>query len=108
VKHSKVKDEPIKDLLGNVVSYLVEHVLDRYYGGDESTIPTVEYLSCPPPTLPSVLPLGIQRRVAVDHTTYLLSKDVPDAAAWLETLAGSQLNWLRAFLTSTTIVQGKS
>ena len=36
VKHSKVKDEPIKDLLGNITSLLTKKLLDRLCGGDES------------------------------------------------------------------------
>ena len=103
-----MKDEPIKDLLGNIVSYLVEHVLDQYYGGDESTIPVVEYLSITPPAAPQPLATSIRREVTGNQTTYTLDNDIPDATSWLETLAGPELNWLRALLTSRTIVQGKS
>lgn len=52
VKHSKVKDEPIKDLLGNINSALVQHLLESRYGGDESKVPTIDYLSATPATLP--------------------------------------------------------
>ena len=40
--------------------------------------------------------------------TYKIGSQVPDSAAWLEALAGSELTWLRAFLTSTTIIQGNA
>jgi len=107
VKHSKVKDEPIKDLLGNINSYLIQKLLEQFYTGDESRIPTVEYLSQKPVAPSSVVfPSGIQREVVDDEVTYRLGKDIPDASLWLETLAGLELNWLRALITLTTIVQG--
>jgi fatty acid synthase subunit alpha len=43
-KHSKIKDEPIKDLLGNINSSLVDKLVERIYGGDTSKIPTIELL----------------------------------------------------------------
>jgi hypothetical protein len=43
-KQSKIKDEPIKDLLGNINSSLVNNLLQRVYGGDASKIPTIDYL----------------------------------------------------------------
>ena len=93
VKHSKVKDKPIKDLLGNVNSYLIRKLLEQFYAGDESRIPTMEYLSQKPVAPLSVIfPSGIQCEVVDDEVTYRLGKDVPDALLWLETLAGLELN----------------
>ena len=40
--------------------------------------------------------------------TYKIGSPVPDPSQWLELLAGSSPNWLRALLTSSTIVQGSS
>jgi fatty acid synthase subunit alpha, fungi type len=79
VNHAKVKDEPIKDILGNITSALVDKLVGRVYGGDSSKIPTIDYVGAK-----------------------------PDAVPQLETLAGSQLTWSRALLTSPTIVQGTS
>jgi fatty acid synthase subunit alpha len=39
VKHSKVKDEPIKDLLGNINSTLVDKLVQHIYNGDVGKIP---------------------------------------------------------------------
>jgi fatty acid synthase subunit beta len=104
-----VKDEPIKSLLGNVVSYLVEHVLSRYYGGDRSAVPTVEYLSVIPPSISQTLATSnVRCEVADGRKSFVIGQDIPDASTWLETLAGPELNWLRALLTSRTIVQGNS
>jgi len=41
-KHSKIKDEPIKDLLGNINSSLVDKLVERVYGDDKSKIPTID------------------------------------------------------------------
>jgi enoyl reductase-like protein len=109
VKHSKVKDEPIKSLLGNVVSYLVEQVLNHYYAGDKSAIPTVEYLSVIPPSISQMPAIcSVRCEVGDGQKSFMIGDNIPDASTWLETLAGPELNWLRALLTSRTIVQGKS
>jgi hypothetical protein len=65
VKNLKVKDEPIKNLLGNINAYLIRRLLECWYGGDESKIPTVDYLS-PKPVASSqeVVSLGVEREVA--------------------------------------------
>lgn len=39
VKHSIIKDEPTKDMLGNVNLSFIVSVLMRSYGGDASTVP---------------------------------------------------------------------
>jgi fatty acid synthase subunit alpha, fungi type len=90
VKNLKVKDEPIKDLLGNINSYLIHQFLECQYWGDESKIPTVDYLS-PKPIASSqeVVSLGVEREVAEGVVSYSLGKDIPDASLWLEILAGS-------------------
>jgi fatty acid synthase subunit alpha, fungi type len=54
VRHSIKKDEPIKEVLDNVVSSLTAKVLERYYGGDESKIPAIDYLGVKPALVPSL------------------------------------------------------
>jgi len=47
----------------------------------------------------------------VEHdriVSYKLDQILPEMAPWLETIAGPNLNWLRALLTSVIIVQGSS
>ena len=105
-KHSKIKDEPIKDLLGNINSSLVNKLLERVYDGDTSKVPTIDYLGPQLEALPRLT--GMERIVARDSVTYTLGDNLPDVSPWLETLAGPDLNWLRALLTSVTIVQGTS
>lgn len=107
MKHSVVKDEPIKDLLGNINSSLVQRLLELRYDGDESKVPTADYLTVAPAPLPS-LPSSVLRTESEGEVTYKFGETLPEASQWLEILAGPQLNWLRAFVSSTTIVQGSS
>ncbi|KAL0953237.1 hypothetical protein HGRIS_004490 [Hohenbuehelia grisea] len=105
VKHSKVKDEPIKDLLGNINQGLIDRLLQSRYGGDASKVPTVDYLTAPPKAATEVEVPRTKRKDAIEFT---LNKQLPETDAWLETLAGREIGWLRALLTSTTIIQGTS
>ncbi|KAG8716660.1 3-oxoacyl-[acyl-carrier-protein] synthase [Ceratobasidium sp. 394] len=110
VKHAKVADEPIKDMLGNVESGLVAKFLEKYYGGDESKVPTIDYIGAPP----AVEPVGIVEKhgIQIEETksgaTLTLGQSLPSVSAWMELLAGPQVSWLRAALTSTNVVQGGS
>jgi len=101
-----VKDEPIKDMLGNVNSSLIASVLKRTYGGDASTIPTVEYLA-PQPSATEA-PAGVKVSVTDKEIVYQFGKSLPTNASWLTSLAGSELNWLQALIGSSSIVQGSS
>ena len=47
-KHSKVKDEPIKDILGNINSSLIDRLIQHVYNGDVSKVPTIDYLGPKP------------------------------------------------------------
>lgn len=110
VKHSTKKDEPIKEMLDNITSMLVQKLADRLYNGDLSRVPTVGYLS--PSSSPishnAFASLGVERAVKGNAITYVVGANLPDATTWLETLAGPGQTWWRALLTSTTIVQGMS
>jgi fatty acid synthase subunit alpha len=55
-----VKDKPVKDLLGNINKALIQHLLERKYGGDESAVPTIDYLAVQSKAVPKTLP-GISR-----------------------------------------------
>jgi fatty acid synthase subunit alpha len=54
VRDSISKDEPVKEILDNVVSGLMAKVLERYYGGDESKIRAIDYLGVKPAPVPSL------------------------------------------------------
>lgn len=106
VRHSIKKDEPIKEMLDNVVSGLVAKVLERYYGGDESKIPVIDYLGAKPA---SISPLsGVDVTRGDDEVKLCVSAAVPPTEDWLRFLAGSELNWWHASVTSAFVVQGTS
>ncbi|TFK75163.1 fatty acid synthase [Pluteus cervinus] len=107
VKGSVVKDQPIKELLGGINDSLIQRLLERRYGGDESTIPTIDYLSSTPTSVLAELEdVEITRKEG--RVIYEFDDPLPSTEAWLETLGGETLNWLRALVSSPTIVQGTS
>ena len=110
VKHPVVKDEPIKDLLGNITFLLAQKLLHRLYGGDESKVPTVDYLGAKAAALPGDIAstLGVQHTMLEQEIVYTIGSNIPDPSLWLETLAGPRLDWLRALLISPIIVQGSA
>ena len=91
-------------MFGNITKDLISKLLDRYYDGDASKVPIVDYLA-PAPAPPTTLvePMKVNGGLAFQVPT-----PVPDAGLWLENLAGPHLSWLRALLTSSTIVRGSS
>ncbi|SJL13791.1 uncharacterized protein ARMOST_17239 [Armillaria ostoyae] len=91
VKHSKVKDEPIKDLLGNINSSHIQ-------------LPVIDYLAPRPST--TVACPNVKISEASGRRVYEFGSSLPSPSVWFETLAGPQLSWLRALVTSPTIVQG--
>ncbi|KAF9467993.1 fatty acid synthase [Collybia nuda] len=105
-KGSIIKDEPVKELLGNINKSLIERLLKRKYHGDESTIPTIDYLATQPKLASSLI--SVERSESKGDVTYEVSDVLPDTSMWLDILGGDQLGWLRALLTSPTIVQGSS
>lgn len=101
-----MKDEPIKDIFDNIVSSLVEQLTERVYGGDSSKIPTIDYLGAQPTSTPVIS--GVERVASGSEVTYTIGDALPEPSAWLETLAGPELSWSRALITSPLIVQGSS
>lgn len=93
-------------MLGGVEDALVKKLLDRYYGGDESKVPRIDYLGASPakivPNLASSYNIGAT--FAKDQTVYRLGSSLPPTEEWLETLVGPEVTWLRALLRSTNIV----
>ena len=102
-----VKDEPVKDLLGNINKALIQRLLERKYGGDISAVPTIDYLAVQRKTVPKSLP-GVARTEAANLVTFQFGSQLPETESWFRTLAGLELNWLFALVSSPTIVQGTS
>ncbi|KAJ3195403.1 3-oxoacyl-[acyl-carrier-protein] synthase [Irineochytrium annulatum] len=115
VKHSYKIDEPVKDIMGNIYKGHVAALKEKYYGGSDMAIPVVEYLGARPSAQSTGSRLkGVTTTNLVndDETAmmYEVSRskdDVPATSDWLECLAGPGLSWLRALLTTESIVRGK-
>lgn len=111
-RHSKLVNEPVRDILGNTEQGLIKRLLERYYGDDVTKVPSVEYLGKAAPALDTAAVLahhGIGASTTPTGTRILkIAKSVPATEDWLEILAGSRPSWLRALLRSVSIVQGNS
>ena len=110
MKHAKVADKPIKEMLDNVASGLVSTFLEKYYDGDQSKVPTVDYIGAPPASEPVgiVGKFGIRIEETETDAKLTLGQSLPPVSAWMELLAGPKVSWLRAALTSINVVQGGS
>lgn len=110
VKHSKVKDEPIKEIFGNTNASLIQKLLQRQYGGDESKVPMVDYLGARPAIaeVDAITAYDVARVETDNEVSFTFGERLPEVSPWLDALAGHRLNWLRALITSPTIVQGSA
>lgn len=89
-----------------IVSKHSDKILQRLYGGDVMKVPAIDYLGSAPTRAAEVN--GVTREFSGETTTYTVGSAPPSQKEWLEVLAGSTLSWLRALITSPTIVQGTS
>ncbi|GAA5936216.1 hypothetical protein JCM1841_007037 [Sporobolomyces salmonicolor] len=113
VKHCTSTRQPIADMLGNIETSLAKKILDEYYGGDESSIPSIDYLApSPSPADPTLLARSHITH-AVESTSaggekhiYTINGVLPPTGDWLDTLAGPKLGWLQAFLSNVSIQHG--
>ena len=102
-----VKDEPVKDLLGNINKALIQQLLEHKYGGDKAVIPTIDYLAVQRKTVPKALP-SITCTEVENLVTFKFGSKLLESESWFQTLAGLELNWLFALISSPTIVQDTS
>lgn len=121
VKYCTTTQQPIAELLGGIEASLAKKVLDEFYGGDESRVPTIDYLAPAPSSSSSLDPdtflaenhiahrveeTSSSDGVAVKHI-YDINGVLPPTGDWLDALAGPKLNWLQAFLSNVSITHGK-
>ncbi|KAJ2724547.1 fatty acid synthase alpha subunit Lsd1 [Coemansia sp. Benny D115] len=108
VRYSTKANEPVKDILDGIYHGQIAALLEKYYGGDESAVPTVSYLGNAPVERP--VPATVRVDVTETERVYTMpatKAHLPEESLWLEALAGSQLGWLRAFLVSPTVSQDR-
>jgi fatty acid synthase subunit beta len=105
-KWSMVKDEPVKDLLGNINKALIQRLLERKYGGDKFAVPTsIDYFAVQSKAVSKTLS-GVTR--TGNFVTFKFGSELPETESWFQALAGSEFNWLFALISSPTVVQGTS
>ncbi|KAK4143317.1 acyl transferase domain-containing protein [Dichotomopilus funicola] len=111
-KHSTKVDEPVKDILDGIHNGHIEGLTKDLYGGDASTIPTVEYFGGK--LFETEISDDFEALTVSEGTnknTYRLSSaptaQLPPLEDWISILAGSNQNWRYALLQSDVIVQGQ-
>jgi fatty acid synthase subunit beta len=67
----------VKELLGNINNTLIQRVFERKYGGDETSIPSVKYLSALPSAMTTNLS-SVERVNGKDQVSYKMGAVVPD------------------------------
>ncbi|OLY80881.1 Fatty acid synthase subunit alpha [Smittium mucronatum] len=109
-RYSTIANEPISDILGNIYKGQIDALIKRYYNGDESQIPIVDYLGAQPRQALERKGSVVGMKLLTNSRIYNLpskTKDLPDADTWLETLSGEKPSWLRALIMTDVVVQGK-
>jgi hypothetical protein len=106
-------------MLGNIEKALIAKMLATQYGDDEKSIPTEAYLATVPSrSAKSATELAPAYRIehAAERSSsrpgstvhrYTIDGVLPPTGDWLDGLAGPKAGWLRAFLTSVSVVQGE-
>ncbi|HCU25280.1 MAG TPA: hypothetical protein DF383_09695, partial [Deltaproteobacteria bacterium] len=107
-------NEPVAKILGDINNGIIQGVKDRYYQGKD--IPNVEYLGGEPirhiksEDMPHVkiseIPDGERKHIISQLPAE--AGQLPDAHTWAQHLAGSEYSWLRALLTTPSIMQNKT
>ncbi|KAJ2273533.1 fatty acid synthase alpha subunit Lsd1, partial [Coemansia sp. RSA 371] len=108
VRYSTQANQPAREILDNIYRGQVAALLERYYQGDESKVPRVEYLSSG--AVAPAVPAHVRAEVTETERVFALPEQtaqLPETDVWLQTLGGSNLSWLRALLTTSIVVQDR-
>ncbi|TPX31149.1 hypothetical protein SmJEL517_g05464 [Synchytrium microbalum] len=110
VKYSKIVDEPVADILGNIYSSHIQSIKDMYYSGKNENIPVVEYLGARGGSAHKLAGVSVSElpgeESSIMYEITRTSSDLPADADYLDVLAQPDNTWLRAFITSPSIVRG--
>ena len=79
IKHARVANWPIKEMLGGIEDYIVKKLLEKYYDNDESRVPYINYIGSVPATINSTLASSYGINVTSDKigTTYKFGSSLP-------------------------------
>ncbi|KAJ2190938.1 fatty acid synthase alpha subunit Lsd1 [Coemansia sp. RSA 532] len=106
-RYSTVVDEPVKTILDTIYHKHIAALKERLYGGDESSIPVVEYLCADPVAVD--LPGSVTVRYSESERVFVLPEDtdkLPDTEVWLQAVAGPCKSWLQAWLAAPVVLHG--
>ena len=111
VKYSKAIDEPVKKILDDIVSYHVNMILSKFYGGSINFVPSAPWFgSTPSVDTISAFPdfVHVNRNPNGKVITVLEEgRTIPKFSEWIGWLTDNNQNWLSALLLSKHILQGK-
>lgn len=112
-KYANKVDEPIQDILDGIHRDHIDGLVQDVYGGDQASIPTVEYFG-------GQLPLDIDEKLDREGLTisqdekkisYRLSAapstSLPELESWMHLLAGKAYSWRYALFTTEVFIQGQ-
>ncbi|KAJ1722237.1 fatty acid synthase alpha subunit Lsd1, partial [Coemansia biformis] len=106
-RYSTVANEPVKDILDGIYHSHIAALVERQHGGDESSIPVIEYVG--PEPAPAALPAEVRSQVSASGCVYWLPSQedrLPGLEVWLLVLAGPRKSWLHALVAAPVIAQG--
>ena len=111
VKYSKVVDEPIKDILDGVHQGHIKGLTRDVYGGNEESIPRVEYFGGKPLAGEETPIEGLTVSKDTDKILYRLSPSsavaLPSVETWMSLLGGNTRSWRHALFTSEVFIQDR-
>ncbi len=113
VKHSRIVDEPVKDILDSIVARHIELILAASYGGSAANVPSVPWYGssiCIPPRSDEPLGMGMNVLRPGEVTFSLCDSEgaLPSKGQWFRIISGEGRNWLAALLFSDHILQDRS
>lgn len=108
-RHSRVINEPVKDILDTICKAHIQKIVDDVYGSINN-VPIEEYFG-PKPINRSKFPRPDMFKVTStdNEIVYCLSSEssaaLPNTTSWLGMLAGDTLSWRHAFFSTDVLVQ---
>ncbi|KAJ9060861.1 fatty acid synthase alpha subunit Lsd1 [Entomophthora muscae] len=108
-RHSTKANVPVKEILDSIHDGQVANLLERFYGNNLASVPTVEYLGGQPSKYPQTVHRDVLLHSNAAHPetlAYETGSLLPETDEWLELISGPKKSWLRALLTSSAFVQG--